>query len=580
MIAIRAAPARIGLGRAPRVALLAASLYAVVGTVTVRTARAAPQFARVGPSRFALAAEVAAGTALLLAAVAAQRRQPRLRYAVALGALAVAWLVGEWNSPGAGPAFTAGLVLYAAWPSLVAFVVLLGPDELPLSRAARAIVGVALLAALGLLGVASAAVFDPRDQGCPDCPANLLLVHGNAVAWRGLGQAGWLLICGSAIAAMLGGAAILARSSPARRRVAAPVVVPGLGLLALSGAQAVAALGQDYFVADRRLAVARTLGVGALAAGALWERARARRTRAKLADLVVELGEAPPSGGLQQRLAAVLGDSGLVLVHSDRDGQRWIDGNGRIVELPADREITPIVAGGRAISVLVHQPGLLADRALLREIAAVTRLALDHERWQALRRAELAELQASRARIVAAADRERRRLERDLHDGAQQALVTLAVNLRLARRQIGRDNPALEATLGAAEDDLRSVGAELRELAHGLFPAALADEGLAAALEALADQTPRLACRELDDGSLTAEAASAAYFVVAQAMRRDPDAEFTVRLRRSAERLVLDLRADRPLLRPATDFEDRIGAVGGSLLIDGCAIRVELPCGS
>jgi signal transduction histidine kinase len=158
--------------------------------------------------------------------------------------------------------------------------------------------------------------------------------------------------------------------------------------------------------------------------------------------------------------------------------------------------------------------------------------------------------------------------------------VTLAVNVRLARRQVARGDRALDARLSAAEDDLRAIGAELRELAHGLFPAALADEGLAAALEALADQTPRLACSELDDGPLTPEAGSAAYYVVAQAIRRAPDTEFTVRLRRSHERLQLELHTDRPFPRQVSDFDDRIGAVGGSLLMDGCAIRVELPCGS
>ena len=167
-----------------------------------------------------------------------------------------------------------------------------------------------------------------------------------------------------------------------------------------------------------------------------------------------------------------------------------------------DRETTPIVAAGHEIAAVIHRRGLLDDPALAEEIAAAARLALEHERLHASRRAHLAELRASRARIVATADDERRRLEHDLHDGAQQRLVTLALAVRLTRRRLADDAPALDDELARAERELHAAVGELRELAHGLFPAVLADEGLGAALEALGEHAPGLVLGALCRGAL------------------------------------------------------------------------------
>src|SRR3954471_6437182 len=115
--------------------------------------------------------------------------------------------------------------------------------------------------------------------------------------------------------------------------------------------------------------------------------------------------------------------------------------------------------------------------SVVRELVTTANLTLQHERLHAARRARLEKLRASRARIVAASDRERRTLERDLHDGAQQRLVALALAIRLARRH-SADDPALDDRLAEAEDEVRAAVVDLREVAHGLFPTVLADEGL------------------------------------------------------------------------------------------------------
>src|SRR5262249_17354729 len=157
---------------------------------------------------------------------------------------------------------------------------------------------------------------------------------------------------------------------------------------------------------------------------------RARRTRATLARLVVELAGSPAPGGLEAALARSLGDTGLRLAYPLADGS-YVDTDGR--ELTVEPSATPLVRDGIEVARLSHRPGLLDAPELADTVARAARLALDHERLQAELRAQLEDLRASRARVLTAGDGERRRLERDLHDGAQQRLVGLSLELRLAR---------------------------------------------------------------------------------------------------------------------------------------------------
>src|ERR687897_152520 len=428
------------------------ALFIAVATATVAIVDERPDIARAGDSAAALAGELAAGALLVAAALAAKAWRPRPRFTGPLTAAGIGWLLFEWNSPGAGPAFTAGLVLYAAWPPLLAQAALRGPDERPLGRQAVALLIVAYATSLGMLGLATAAVYDPLAQGCLDCPTNHFLVTSDAERWHELGQLGLVLSVVWTDAFALLACARLARLSPAGRRVAAPV--------------------------------------------------------------------------------------------------------------------------------LVHRRGLLDDPGFAQEIASAARLAIEHERLHASRRAQLERLRLSRARLVATADAERRQLERDLHDGAQQRLLTLSITVRLARRQLGGRDPALERELAAAEDELAVALAELRELAHGLFPMVLSNEGLGAALEVLAERTPRLLTGALPDGRFAAPVESAAYFVVSEAVQRGPSGDVTVDVRRDGDRLLVEVHAEAELTGEATAIEDRVGALGGALVADVHHLRAELPCAS
>jgi signal transduction histidine kinase len=563
---------------------LAPALYVALSVATVAIVRSDPQYALAGGSATALAAELAAGM-LLIAAALVTRSPPaaRSRFAPLLILAALAWPLQEWAVPAAGVLFTAGLLLYAAWPPLLAAAALRGPDERPLSRPALLVLAFAFTTGIGVLGVASAAVFDPRAQGCLPCPPNRLLIAGDAAAWHDLGRAGLTLS-----AAWTAGFAALAvarlwRASPARRSVTAPVLVPTVAALVLFGIDALHGRDRGFLsndATDRALWAGQIAALVLVAAGVAWGPVRTRRARSALARLVIDLGASPAAGGLQGLLAATLDDPALELVHGVDGG--WIDADGHAVTLSAepDREVTRIVGGDRGVSAIVHRRGLLDDPALTAEIARAARLALEHERLNATRRAHLDALRTSRARIVAAADGERRRLEHDLHDGAQQRLVTLAIGVRLTRRHHAPGDPTLDRELAVAERELQSAVAELRELAHGIFPAALDEEGLAAAIEVLAEHEPRLTPGTMPGGRYAPQIESAAYFLVGEALRLAPTGAVHVVAHRGDERLIVELRAASAFAALPVRVEDRIGAVGGTFTADAHHLRAELPCDS
>jgi signal transduction histidine kinase len=564
----------------PHPAFAAVALLAVAAA-TVAIVRSEPDLALAGEADAALALEVAAAALLVAAAVATWRAG--VIFPVLLAAAGLAWLATEWNTPAAGPAFTAGLVLYAAWPPLVAWTALRGLDERPLDRPAAVLLAVAFGTGVGLLGLASAAVFDPVAQGCAQCPANLLLIAdrpelGNAFAHAGLAlTAAWTAAFAAlAIARIIG-------SSPARRRWSAPVLVPAVAAVLLFGADAVHGLERGFLSndpTDRALRLAEAGALALVAAGVALARLRARRTRAALARLVLDIGAAPAPGELRTWLADSLGDPTLELLFHLESGM-WVDDEGRETQLPppGEPETTRVRVAAEERLAVVHRAGLLDDPALLSELVTTASLALEHERLHAALRARLEQLRASRARIVAAADAERRELERDLHDGAQQRLVAVALAIRLTRRSIAAGDEQLDARLAAAEAGVRAAVVELRDVAHGLFPAVLAEEGLAAALEELSEHAPRLVPRALPDGRFPGEVESAAYFATLESLRLT-DRDVTVDAVADNGRLRLVIDAGKAIDGAMLEIQDRVGAVSGTATVRDGQLRLEMPCGS
>ncbi len=321
-----------------------------------------------------------------------------------------------------------------------------------------------------------------------------------------------------------------------------------------------------------------------LAAGLGWAAVRMRVQRRAVARIATSLGQAPPPGSLQAALAQAVGDPDLNIAYWLPDSQCHVDANGKLVAEPVaapGRASTALVRDGRRIAVVSHTAAL---PDLEREIGAAVRLALENERLQAEALAQLDQLQASRVRIVETGDAERRRLERDLHDGAQQRLLALSYDIRLARTnaQADGDRPTMSLLTEATGQAQAALG-ELRELAHGIYPAILAEAGLAAALATLADAAPlpvEILARA--DGRYPAAVETAAYLLVAEALDDAAGrgaSHAAVSVVQDGGGLVVmvdDDGSDRTAAM--VQLADRVGALDGRLEVEPTRLRAELPC--
>jgi signal transduction histidine kinase len=586
-VSARAVPARAARrpARGGAVVVAAAVVAIAVGIGSIVIAARSPAWALAAGSGWASAAEVVAGWSLVAAGLALAGRREARTGGLLLVAAGLAWFVVDWNNPGigSGALFTLGLVLWALCPAVVGHAALAHAGGARIGTAARIAIGAGYAGAIVGLGLLPALVFDPTTAVCGECPANLVGITGDPGAAETLGRIGlgFGVVWAAALAALTLRRLVSAR--PAVRRRLAPVLAPAAAYLLLVAVDFAHGVGRGFASndpVDRRLWLGEALALVVLAAGVGWERVRGRRTRALVARAVVEHAAGPPPGGLREVLARLLGDPGLAIAYARDDGPGWIDAAGRPAAVPPGPGTTNLVAGGRSVAALVHRPGLLDDPALVREIAAAARLALEHERLNAQVTAQLERLRDSRARIVATGDAERRRLERDLHDGAQQRLVSLSIGLRLAGLRAARVDPALAAGIDAAEAEIVAALGELRELAHGIHPMALSAGGLAGAVEALAERTPRLVPGDLTEDRFAPDVESAAYFVVAEALRAAGPDPVAVDVRRDAGRVVVEV--SRGATPDLTALEDRVGALDGTVALhDGPAgprIRVEMPC--
>jgi signal transduction histidine kinase len=184
-----------------------------------------------------------------------------------------------------------------------------------------------------------------------------------------------------------------------------------------------------------------------------------------------------------------------------------------------DRAVLRIERDGIPVAVIVHDHALEQDPGLVAAVSAAVRLTVENERLTARVESQLEDVRASRARIVEAGDAERKRVERDLHDGAQQRLVSVMLALRLARRELGPGDLKAGLSLDQASAEAKAALAELRELARGLHPTILTESGLKAALDSMADRSPLNV--SVDSGTsarFSATVEGTAYFVVSEAL--------------------------------------------------------------
>jgi signal transduction histidine kinase len=535
-------------------------------------------------------ADLAAGLGLMLAGLLLLREWPGAVGLIAALAGAV-WLAPDWVGwqDGLPLARTIAMVAAPLFLPLVLHLLLVFPGGTPRSAPARlAVRGV--YAATGIASVGWALFHDPRlDPHCwSNCTENSFLVSAQPAIGRGLEMAGILLALGLGTGIVAVCAGRLVRGTGTARHRLAPVLLPGLLVGGSAAAQAIALLRTPLqgpeFASFSALFQARAWSVCTLAAGLAWTVARARLTRSAVGRLASDLGDAPAPGALGAVLAKVTNDPGVEVAYWLPESGRFVDGSGRTVREAAPgrgKAVTRIVREGRPVAIVHHDAAAADAGRLERAIGAAARLAVDNERLQAGVLAQLEDLRASRARIVEAGDAERRRLERNLHDGAQQRLLALSYELRLARGAAAAAGvPELEAILTAAVEQAQQAASQLRDLARGIYPAILTEAGLGLALESLAESAPLpVVVRGTPGQRLPEPVERAAYLVAAGSIDAGLDAgagKISIRVGRAADHLVVE--AEGTGTGPFTDLADRVGAIGGTLTAGRLGLRADIPC--
>ncbi|HST65787.1 MAG TPA: histidine kinase [Mycobacteriales bacterium] len=382
------------------------------------------------------------------------------------------------------------------------------------------------------------------------------------------------------------------RSGPAPRRAVALLVDSfGAALIMVAALLTAGALQLPAFEVIRLI----TFGVVGLAPLAfLLGLLDARLARSGVAEMVVRLNDGPPAD-LRDLIARALRDDSLTVAYWLPGRGGWADGHGDPVTLPATgdprRTVTVLEQRGEPLAALMYDPSLAEEPELVAAVGAAAAIALENARLQAELLARLQDLHGSRARLVEAAQDERRRLERDLHDGAQQRLVALALELGLLQGELA--DPEARRRIEHARREVTVSMEELRGIARGIHPAVVSSHGLAVALESVAARTSMpLRLRVEDLPRLPENIEVAAYYVVCESLANTgkhalaTSASIDVRVSGGALVVVVTDNgvggADTGRGTGLRGLSDRVEALDGRLRVwspsgGGTRVRAEIP---
>jgi signal transduction histidine kinase len=533
------------------------------------------------------------GASLLGSGLGSWRARPENRLGLVMVLTAFGFFASQLTEAAPAWMYTLGTAVQYLWLIGFLYLLLSFPSGRLSSRPDRWLMG----GVVALLCLPILAMLDGNKAGlrCEGCPNNLLqITHNNQEA---LNLLNLQRLLGSVLLVAIVCVLIVrwTGASSARRRAVAPVLVAGCAtFIALATTATLDLFGDPlnalpahvffYLAASVPIAV-------------LWVLLQRELARGGVAGLVVELGTPNADADLRGALARALGDSSLELAFWFPAEGSYVDGDGAPVRLPEDgsgRSATLVKRDGQPIAALLHDPVLDDNAELVRSVCAAANLALENERLQAELRARLVELQASRARLVGATDTERRRIERDLHDGTQQRLVSIAMSLGLLESKLpareGEARPLLRETRHALALALE----ELRELTHGITPPLLVERGLSAALDELCRRASLPTHLRLElDRRLPDQVESAAYFMASEALtnaaKHSHATEVRVTASCAAGALTVEV-ADDGIGGAGTEggsglrgLADRIEALGGRFTFSsppgrGTTLRAEIPC--
>ena len=381
---------------------------------------------------------------------------------------------------------------------------------------------------------------------------------------------------------------------PPRRSVALLVDAFALGLVMIALLLLAGAFSWPSFETIRRI----TFGViGVAPVAFLIGLLNAHLSRSALGDLLVRLRADPGAANLREALAGALRDPSLTLAYWLPEFDSWADMEGRAVELPAPdsgRVATLIERDGAPVAALIHDASVAEEPQLLNAVTAAASIALENGRLQAELRARLEELRGSRQRVIDAGQEERQRLERNLHDGAQQRLIALSLELGLLEERLGGDREATSRLDQARQEIARSL-AEIRDVARGIHPAVVSGHGLAVALESLVACAPLPVRLSVDlEGRVAERLEVAAYYVVSESLtniaKHAGATAATVEVAQGNALVVIEVvddgvgGADSERGSGLRGLADRVEALGGRLRVwspsgGGTRVRAEMPCG-
>jgi signal transduction histidine kinase len=546
-----------------------------------------------GPTEPGAILTLVVGVSLLGCGIGSWQSRPENRVGPIMVFTGFAWFAAQLNEASVPWLYTIGAAVQSVWGIGLIYLLLSFPSGRLIGRLDRWLVGVATMLVLGLQLIAML-YGNKAGLRCPGCPDNVLQVVRNdhqALSWLNLQR----LLGAIAAATVL---VVLVRrwlkASATQRRAVAPVLIAGCVSLVALGFTVVLDLAGDPLGAVPAQIWFYSMATVPIAV--LFVFMERRLARGMVAGLVVELDGPGASTGLRDALARALGDPSLELAYWFGAERHYVDGDGAPVTLPDDdsrRRATFVKRDGQPIAVLLHDPVLEHNAELVQSVCAAASLALENERLQAELRARLIELQASRARLVEATDTERRRIERDLHDGTQQRLVSIAMSLGLLETRL----PAAAAAKPLVRETREALAlalAELRELTHGINPPLLTERGLPAALDELCRRAALPAKLDVAlDRRLPEHIESAAYFMASEALTNAAKHSHGKAVRVTAtyadQQLTVEIADDG--IGGATivggsglrGLADRVEALGGRFTVSsppgrGTTLRAEIPC--
>ena len=597
-------PEGVAAGREPRrLALLG---LAVAGTAaTAAVALLAYGGADSQPGLNALARALIVAVPLAVGGYA-WHRGPDARFGLLLIAAGAGLAVTTLAETDDSLVYTVGRA--AGWmvELLVLYLVLSFPSGRLTDRVDRLLAGamaavVAVFYALQLVVAEHFSVPSPYTSCVHDCPANALFALEREPAFvdaimRPLGA---VLVLGVMTGVVLRLDQRMRGSTPLTRRMLAPVLA--IAML-FAGALGIAIVGREFEptawpieLAAWLLALAVPAIAVAFLAGLLRWRLFAGAALQHVAECQRSLPDAPT---LRRAFAEAFDDPTIEIVFPERgsDG-RWIDGWGQPVPIPRSgngRAVSEVRERGTVVAAIVHDEGLRSRPELVEAGVSMAAVVLENQRLAAEAEASLRELQLSRARLATGAERERRRIERDLHDGAQQRLVALRIELELAEELVRTDAAQGAARLRELAHDVDEALEELRALAHGVYPPLLADRGLEEALRSVAARCSiRVDLVTHDVGRFSTEVEGAVYFCILEALQNvlkhaQRARRVVVTLDGGADRLRFTVRDDGPgavgLVAGAgiTNMRDRLAALGGEVDVSstpdvGTVVRGAVP---